>query len=109
MDSLFVDFKKSLLWPKAVIQNLNFAVSAPARKTNIEHVTVASEPKRIGVFLTRSCVHVIDISCGVVYEATLASLVLFRSYCYVARGARGEKDSFGVLDVLDSKKWKKLG
>ena len=24
------------------------------------------------------------ISCGVVYEATLASLVLFRSYCYVA-------------------------
>ena len=24
-----------------------------------------------------------DISCGVVYEATLASLVLFRSYCYV--------------------------
>ena len=24
-----------------------------------------------------------DISCGVVYKATLASLVLFRSYCYV--------------------------
>ena len=46
-------------------------------------VTVASEPGRIGVFLTRSCVHVTDISCGVVYEATLASLVLFRSYCYV--------------------------
>ena len=48
------------------------------------HETVASEPERIGVFLTRSCVHVTDISCGVVYEATLASLVLFRSYCYVA-------------------------
>ena len=28
-------------------------------------------------------VQVTDISCGVVYEATLASLVLFRSYCYV--------------------------
>ena len=27
--------------------------------------------------------HVTDISCGVVYKATLASLVLFRSYCYV--------------------------
>ena len=26
-----------------------------------------------------------DISCGAVYEATLASLVLFRSYCYVSR------------------------
>ena len=51
--------------------------------TNRWHVTVASEPERIGVFLTRSCVHVTDISCGVVYEATLASLVLFRSYCYV--------------------------
>ena len=49
------------------------------------HVTVASEPERIGVFLTRSCVHVTDISCGVVYEATLASLVLFRSYRYVAK------------------------
>ena len=24
-----------------------------------------------------------DISCGVMYEATLATLVLFRSYCYV--------------------------
>ena len=47
------------------------------------HVTVASEPERNGVFLTRSCVHVTDIFCGVVYEATLASLVLFRSYCYV--------------------------
>ena len=53
---------------------------APSRN----HVTVASEPERNGVFLTRSCVHVTDISCGVVYEATLASLVLFRSYCYVA-------------------------
>ena len=52
--------------------------------TGWKHVTVASEPERIGVFLTRSCVHVTDISCGVVYEATLASLVLFRSYCYVA-------------------------
>ena len=49
-----------------------------------KHVTVASEPERIGVFLTRSCVHVTDISCGVVYKATLASLVLFRSYCYVS-------------------------
>ena len=54
------------------------------------HVTVASEPERIGVFLTRSCVHVTDISCGVVYEATLASLVLFRSYCYVS-GSRGKR------------------
>ena len=25
-----------------------------------------------------------DISCGVVYETTLVSLVLFQSYCYVA-------------------------
>ena len=49
----------------------------------VSHVTVASEPERIGVFLTRSCVHVTDISCGVVYKATLASLVLFRSYRYV--------------------------
>ena len=46
-------------------------------------VKVVSEPERIGVFLTRSCVHVTDISCGVVYGATLASLVLFRSYCYM--------------------------
>jgi len=52
-------------------------------KSGVFHVTVASEAERIGVFLTRSCVHVTDISCGVVYEATLASLVLFRSYCYV--------------------------
>ena len=44
---------------------------------------VVPEPERIDVFLTRSCVQVTDISCGVVYEATLASLVLFRSYCYV--------------------------
>ena len=35
-------------------------------------VKVVSEPERIGVFLTR---HVTDISCGVVYKATLASLV----------------------------------
>ena len=28
----------------------------------------------------------IDISCGVVYKATLASLVLFRSYRYAERG-----------------------
>ena len=48
-------------------------------------VKVVSEPERIGVFLTRSCVHVTDISCGVSYGATLASLVLFRSYCYVVR------------------------
>ena len=52
------------------------------------HVTVASEPERNGVFLTRSCVHVTDISCGVVYEATLASLVLFRGYCYVMSGRK---------------------
>lgn len=52
-------------------------------------VKVVSEPERIGVFLTRSCVHVTDISCGVVYEATLASLVLFRSYCYVSKGFFG--------------------
>ena len=49
-----------------------------------EQVKVVSEPERIGVFLTRSCVQLTDnISRGVVYEATLASLVLFRSYCYV--------------------------
>ena len=29
-----------------------------------------------------------DISCGVVYEATLAFLVLFRSYCYVSAVSR---------------------
>ena len=50
-------------------------------------VKVVSEPERIDVFLTRSWVQVTDISCGVVYEATLASLVLFRSYCYVIFGA----------------------
>ena len=49
----------------------------------LDHVTVALEPERNGVFLTRSCVQVTNISCGAVYEATLASLVLFRSYCYV--------------------------
>ena len=33
-----------------------------------------------------------DISCEVVYEATLASLVLFRSYCYVAsRASRSDR------------------
>ena len=50
-----------------------------------DQVKVVSEPERIGVFLTRSCVQVTDISCGVVYEATLAFLVLFRSYCYVTK------------------------
>ena len=49
----------------------------------LSQVKVVSEPERIEVFLTRSCVQVTDISCGVVYEATLASLVLFRRYCYV--------------------------
>ena len=63
---------------------LNFAPMMSNIQTKI-HVTVASEPERIGVFLTSSCVHVTDISCGVVYEATLASLVLFRSYCYVTK------------------------
>ena len=53
------------------------------KRNSCPHVTVASEPERNGVFLTRSCVHVTDISCGVVYKATLASLVLLRSYCYV--------------------------
>ena len=46
-------------------------------------VEVVSEPERNGVFLTRSCVQLTNISCGVVYKATLASLVLLRSYCYV--------------------------
>ena len=41
-------------------------------------VKVVSEPEQIDVFLTRSCVQLTDISCGVVYEATLPSLVLFR-------------------------------
>merc|ERR1711923_617537 len=61
-----------------------WAAGDSRNKTRPAHVTVASEPERIGVFLTWSCVHVTDISCGVVYEATLASLVLFRSYCSVA-------------------------
>ena len=75
------------------------------------HVTVASEPERNGVFLTRSCVHVTDISCGVVYEATLASLVLFRSYCYVSRslfaqlkGSKGQLSKFKVLGPNRSSK-----
>ena len=65
----------------------------PRSDVRKRHVTVASEPERNGVFLTRSCVHVTDISCGVVYEATLASLVLFRSYCYVAFKGLNEYDS----------------
>ena len=56
-------------------------------------VKVVSEPERIDVFLTRICVQVTDISCGVVYEATLASPVLFRSYRYVNR----EVESFVVF------------
>ena len=36
-------------------------------------VKVVLEPEPIGVFLTRSCVQLTDISCGVV-RATLASL-----------------------------------
>ena len=43
-------------------------------------VKVVSEPERIDGFLTRSCVQLTVISCVVVYEATLASLVLFRCY-----------------------------
>ena len=45
-----------------------------------------------------------DISCGVVYNATLASLVLFRSYCYVAPtfvyDARTLLSKFLVLSAL---------
>ena len=48
-----------------------------------KQVKVVSRPERIDVFLTRSCVQVTDISCGVMYEATLESLVLFKNYCYV--------------------------
>ena len=55
---------------------------------------VVSEPEQIDVFLTRSCVQVTDISCGVVYKTTLASLVLFRSYCYVTLWIK-EKDFLG--------------
>ena len=62
---------------------LNLLVRLSLVLTFVTHVTVASEPERIGVFLTRSCVHMTDISCGVVYETTLASLVVFRGYCYV--------------------------
>ena len=40
------------------------------------------EPERIDVFLT-SCVQLTDISCRAVYEATLATIVLVRSYRYV--------------------------
>ena len=40
----------------------------------IVQVKVVLEPERIVVFLTRSCVQLTDISCGVVYEA---SFVLF--------------------------------
>ena len=66
------------------------------------HVTVASEPERTGVFLTRSCVHVTDISCGVVYEPTSASLVLFPSYCYVVSIFLQEKFCLLVIDLLDT-------
>ena len=62
-------------------------VAPQAALISILQVKVVSEPERIDVFLTRSWVQVTDISCGVVYEATLASLVLFRSYCYVIFGA----------------------
>ena len=56
-------------------------------------VKVVSEPERIDVFLTRSCAQLTVISCGVVYEATSASLVLFRSYRYVRRTERRERSS----------------
>ena len=51
----------------------------PFEEDSGDQVKVVSE--RIDVFLTRSCVQVTDISCGVMYKATSASLVLFRSYC----------------------------
>ena len=51
--------------------------------THLDQVKVICEPERNYVFLTKSCVQLTDISCGVVYKATLASLVLFRSYRYV--------------------------
>ena len=41
---------------------------------SLMQVNVVSEPERIDVFLTRSCVQMTNISCGVMYEATLASL-----------------------------------
>ena len=40
-------------------------------------VKVVSEPERIGVFLTRSCVQATNISCWTVYESTLVSLVRY--------------------------------
>ena len=51
----------------------------------LQQVKVIAEPERINVFLTRYCIQVTDISCGAVSEATLASLVLFRSYRYVVQ------------------------
>ena len=57
----------------------------PFEEDSGDPVKVVSEAERIDVFLTKSCVQVTDISCGVVYKATLASLVLLRSYCYVAQ------------------------
>ena len=62
-------------------------------KLGANQVKVVSEPERIGVFLTRSSAQVTDISCGVVYEATLAFLVLFRSYCYVEKTKTQGKNS----------------
>ena len=70
---------------KTLSANSTVCASKNIKTCNSSHghllqVKVVSEPERIDVFLTRSCVQVTDISCGVVYKATLASLVLFRSY-----------------------------
>ena len=41
-------------------------------------VKVGSEPDLKGAFKTTSCVQVTDVTCEILYKATLANLVLFR-------------------------------
>ena len=49
-----------------------------------------------------------DFFCGVVYEATLAFLVLFRSYCYVGiAGILKKKDEKQKCKQMGQKRWPK--
>ena len=93
-------FSTALLWEwviNAITRNLAIDISVPAPNlSSLAQVKVVSEPERIDVFLTRSCAQLTVISCGVVYEATSASLVLFRSYRYVFRDANVNGHEFVI-------------
>ena len=86
-------YKEAIERTELKIKHMDVGLFRPFLLTFFSQVMVVSESERIDVFLTRSCVQVTDISCEVVYEATLASPVLFRSYRYVNR----EVESFVVF------------